>query len=634
MRRSICCTEPTAALAGEVNTWKFVYTTSTNLPKGTILLFDIGSKGRTTDWQTPNTDLKKNKNVIWAVLENKKVLQAKAIESAKHVVPQFEFILPQEVPAGKTITICMGCANAKQSATHGNMAQLTIQRRRPFMLYVDPTKKRKFEEPEMFSIDIKGNTLHAVRILAPSITVKNRRFDVVLRFEDEHGNLTSNAPADTLIELTHGNLRENLKWTLFIPETGFTTLPNLYFNEAGVYTIELKNMKTKEIFRSSPIKCLADEEKNLFWGSLHGESERFDSTENIESCLRHFRDEKSMNFYATSSFENSEETSNDIWKRICQNLEDFNEEDRFAAMLGFQWVGETGKEGVRQILFAKGEKPLLRKKESRSSTLKKIYRLFSPKECISIPSFTMAKGYHFDFKEFDPEFERVVEIYNAWGASDHVKKEGNTRPIEGDKKKGIEETAEGSIINALLANKRFGFVAGGLDDRGIYSELYDIDQAQYSPGLTAVLAESLSRNAIFEALYNRHCYATTGERIIVGLSIAGLPMGSEISTEKKPGLVINRHIVGYVAGTGPLKSVTLIRNAKALKTYTPKGNNLDFEYDDMAPLKDHVINTKDGKPPFVFYYLRVVQEDGHIAWSSPIWIDLIASSKQVVVKKK
>ena len=75
----------------------------------------------------------------------------------------------------------------------------------------------------------------------------------IVRFEDEFGNLTNNAPEDTLIELSHEHLRENLNWKLFVPETGFISLPNLYFNEAGIYTIQLVNSKTKEIFRSAPI---------------------------------------------------------------------------------------------------------------------------------------------------------------------------------------------------------------------------------------------------------------------------------------------------------------------------------------------------------------------------------------------
>ena len=626
MRRSICYCEPNTALAGEVNTWKFIYTTATALPKGTVLKFDLASKGRSIDWQTPETNLKSSSNLIYGLMPNGKMIPAKEIEIQDSFVPSFEFVLPQEIPLGANFTICLGALKEKDSAKKGNMAQLTIQRRRPFLLYIDPTGKRNYQEPEVFSFDIKGNTLHTVRVLAPSLTSKNRRFDVVLRFEDEYGNLTNNAPENTLIELSHENLRENLKWKLFVPETGFITLPNLYFNEPGVYTIELKNMQTKEVYRSSPIKCCASDEKTLFWGLLHGESERFDSTESIESCLRHFRDEKSLNFYATSSFENAEETPNEIWKVISQNVEEFDEEERFGVLLGFQWQGEPRREGVRQILYAKGEKPIMRKKDVRSSSLKKIYKLFSPKEILSIPSFTMGKGYEYDFEDFNPDFERVVEIYNAWGSSERTAKQGNLRPIQAMRKNGVFETQEGAILKALLANKRFGFVAGGLDDRGLYADFYDSDQQQYFGGLTAIMADQLSRAAIFEALFNRNCYATTGERIILGLTLAGKPMGSEMDTSQKPGLSINRHLSGYVAGTTNLQKVELIRNGEVLTTFKPDKHFLDFAYDDMTPIADVVIDAKDGKPPFVFYYIRVTQEDGNVAWSSPIWVDMTSAS--------
>ena len=49
MRRSICYCEPASALAGEVRTWKFVYTTASHLPKGAKLRFDLESRGRPID---------------------------------------------------------------------------------------------------------------------------------------------------------------------------------------------------------------------------------------------------------------------------------------------------------------------------------------------------------------------------------------------------------------------------------------------------------------------------------------------------------------------------------------------------------------------------------------------------------
>lgn len=635
MRRSICYCEPSIAPAGEVRNWKFVFAPSVNLPKGTKLKFDMQSKGRDIDWHVPSANLKNGKNVIFAQMENGKILQAKEIETPDSFTPDFEFVLPSALEAGSTLTIVMGSPKANEGAKNGTRAQTNAQRRRSFNLYVDPTGKGNYDEPEVFSIDIKGAELESIRILTPSFVARNKRFDVVVRFEDRYGNLTNNAHEDTLIELSHEHLRENLNWKLFVPETGFITLPNLYFNEPGIYTIRLRNSHTKETFQSCPIKCFSENTRHLFWGILHGESDRYDSTENIESCLRHFRDDKAINFYASSPFESIEETSNDIWKLITQNITEFDENDRFACFLGFQWPGVPKEEGVRQIIYLKDSKQILRRKEAKSSSLSKIYKSFSPKEIISIPTFTMGKGFEYDFANFDPDFERVVEIYNAWGSSECTKKEGNGRPIQTTGKTGIQESAEGAIQKALLRNCRFGFVAGGLDDRGIYSDFYEGDQEQYSPGMTAIICQEHSRSSIGEALYNRSCYATTGERIILGLHLAGIPMGSETSTAQKHGLRINRHLSGYVAGTTTLKSVEIIRNGKVIKTFDTDQYFLDFTYDDMTPIEKVVVDAKDKKPPFVFYYLRVTQEDGHMAWSSPIWVDFIPGSpvrKQLVTK--
>lgn len=626
MRRSICYCEPAQSMAGDISTWKFVYTPSIDLPKGTKLKFDLLSKGRPVDWESPSANLKNTSNVIYGLLENNKIIPAKEVLAKGALLPDYEFVLPAKIEAGGTFTIVIGSPKltAKELVTKGTQAQKNSQRRRAFNLYVDLSGKGKYDEPEVFTIDVRGNKLASIRLLTPSFVAKNKRFDITLRFEDEFGNLTNYAPPETLVELSYENLRENLNWKLFVPETGFINLPNLYFNEAGIYTIRLFNPKTKEVFRSSPIKCFAENNRNMFWGLLHGESERFDSTENIDSCLRHFRDEKALNFYAVSPFESSEDTPNEVWKVISQNVTEFNEDERFITFHGIQWAGQAKKEGIRQIVHFKDPKQALRKKESKLQTLDKLYKSASPKDFISIPCFTMGKGFEYDFKAFDPDFERVVEIYNSWGSSECAKKEGNSVPIESNGKKGIPESAEGSIQKALQNNCRFGFVAGGLDDRGFYADFFESGQEQYPPGLTAVIAPDYTRASIAEALYQRSVYATTGERIIVGLELAGQGMGKELSTVEKPGLLINRHLTGYVAGTSDLVKIEIIRNGKVIKTFEPEeGYSYDFAFDDMTSLDKVTLPSKDKRPPFVYYYLRVTQEDGHIAWSSPIWVDYI-----------
>ncbi len=623
MRRSICYCEPSTALAGETATWKFVYTTANPLPKGTKIRFDIETKGRPIDWQAPQTNLKEKKNLIWLeVPGHKEPLGATATQNGSPSAARFVFTLPCELKTGDGFFI-----HLQQSP-----CQKLVQRKKPFSLFIDPKGKGDFKDPETFHLDIRGNALSSLRILAPSIVSRNKRFDVIVRFEDIFGNLTANAPEGTLIDLSYQHLRENLNWKLFVPETGFIALPNLYFNEPGVYTIRLRNLQTNQTFFSPPIKCLPEGALNLYWGMLHGESDRVDAMENVDALLRHIRDDKALQFYSLSPFDSDEETSNEQWKSITQHIAEFNEDERFVAFAGFQWQGEAGEEGLRHFVYAKDGKPILRKKDTKNNSLKKIYKTNNPKEMISIPNFTMGKTTRYNFDDFNTDFERVAEIYNAWGSSECLHKEGNLRPIQGGKA-AIGESGEGSLVKALNRGRRFGFVAGGHDDRGCYSDCFSSGQTQYSPGLTAIMAKAHTRSALIEALQARSCYATTGERMVLGLHVAGFPMGSAIDTKTRPGLEFNRHLTGFCIGTKPLAEVSLIRNGQVIRALEYKDNLCEFAIDDGDLLGSIVLEGDQEQPPFIYYYLRAVQEDGHIAWSSPIWVDLTQRAPAMAIKK-
>jgi len=626
MRRSICYCEPSAALAGSTGNWKFIYTTATHLPKGTKLRFDLASQGSGLEWQVPQTNPKKKENLIWAEIQGKMLTATESGQPQKQTV-SYEFSLPAEVKPGETVSIHMGTLEHNPEKK-GNTCQKTVQRKRPFSLHIDPKGKGDYKDVEVFHLDVRGGPLKNIRIITPSLVHRNKRFDIIVRFEDMYGNLTCNAPEGTLIDLSYEHLRENLNWKLFIPETGFIALPNLYFNEPGIYRIQLRNMKTEETFFSPPIKCLPDAGLSLFWGMLHGESDRMSSKENVESLLRHIRDDKALQFFATSCFESEEETPNELWKTITQQAAEFNEEDRFVALLGFQWLGEPEEEGLRHFIHAKEGKPILRRKDTKNNSLKKIFKTNNPKELLSIPCFTMGKEVCYNFADFNPEFEKVAEIYNSWGSSECTAKEGNKRPIAGSRH-GISEAAEGSLIRALNQGCRFGFVAGGYDDRGCYSKLKSADQTEYSPGLTAILAKEHNRSSFIEALQARSCYATTGERMILGLQIAGQPMGSEVDTKSRPGLEFNRHITGYAIGTAPITEALLIRNGKPIHSFAIKDGRVEIAFDDTESLGGVCLETHADRPPFAYYYLRVTQKDGHMAWSSPIWVDLTARSAPI-----
>jgi hypothetical protein len=621
MARSICKTHPGITLAGHSGNWNFIFIPGTNLPEKTVLRFDILTDGEEGSWQLPVAAANIKLNCIWLTIgDEKKIIPKDVTEEGKTV---FDFTLNRGVKAGEELVITMGSFG--KSSEKKNTAQTYTQRRRPFYLYVDTKGKKVFpKEPEVFHLDIKGGELDNIRIIGPSIVARNDRFDLMLRFEDSFGNLTGYAPEDTLIELSYDQLRENLNWKLFIPETGYLSLPNLYFNDPGTYRIKLTNLKNKNIYHSPPIECTPDAGNSLYWGMLHAESKRYKEVEDVENSLRNFRDDHALQFYASSVFEDENSTPASDWKLLSSQIAQFNEEERFVSMLGFQWFGEPSTEGLRHFIYPKDNKPVLRMKDTKSNTLKKIYRSHTPKELLSIPCLTMAKGYSFNFKEFNPEFERVVEIFNNFGSSECSAKKGNPFPIRTKgRKSGMCETEEGSIQKALSKNCRFGFVAGGSDRRGPYKDTLENDQIEYTDGLTAVSAKDYSRDNLFQALYNRSCYATTGARIVVSFKIAGMPYGSELDTEMKPGLEYNRHIEVKVSGTEKIKEIIIYRNLEKFKVLENLENEHNFTVDDGDNIKNIALSSTDDRPNFIYYYMRVTQEDDSTAYITPIWIDHI-----------
>ena len=71
---------------------------------------------------------------------------------------------------------------------------------------------------------------------------------------------------------------------------------------------------------------------------------------------------------------------------------------------GVQWAGAAHKEGIQANCPFKEAKQLLSKKESKITSIDKLYKSATPKELISIPCFTMGKGFEYDFKNLGPRF--------------------------------------------------------------------------------------------------------------------------------------------------------------------------------------------------------------------------------------
>lgn len=66
-----------------------------------------------------------------------------------------------------------------------------------------------------------------------------------------------------------------------------------------------------------------------------------------------------------------------------------------------------------------------------------------------------------------------------------------------------------------------------------------------------------------------------------------------------------------IEGTAPVAKVEIIRNNTFVFSSQPGTASIEIHWADM-----------DAKPGESYYYVRVQQSDGQLAWSSPMWITL------------
>jgi len=123
-----------------------------------------------------------------------------------------------------------------------------------------------------------------------------------------------------------------------------------------------------------------------------------------------------------------------------------------------------------------------------------------------------AGGRPTNFAFHEPRVERLAEIHSTHG------------------------TSEWFFLDALRRGHRVGVTAGadGVSGRPGADHPGTRQIRNVRSGITAVYATDLTREGIWEALRARRTYATTGERILLSVTVDGQPMGSEFDTDGEP----------------------------------------------------------------------------------------------------
>ena len=124
---------------------------------------------------------------------------------------------------------------------------------------------------------------------------------------------------------------------------------------------------------------------------------------------------------------------------------------------------------------------------------------------------------------------------------------------------------------------------------------------------SCILAESNTRDGLFDAMKRRHAYAAT-DNILLDVRATGADgehiMGDVFTTAGPPKLTVR------AVGASALQEVVLIRDDRVIHSVQPQGTEAAFTFTDM--------DATPGKESY--YYVRAVQANRRLAWASPMWI--------------
>lgn len=176
----------------------------------------------------------------------------------------------------------------------------------------------------------------------------------------------------------------------------------------------------------------------------------------------------------------------------------------------------------------------------------------------------------------DPQVEPVAEIFQGL-------RESYERPNSRVKE-------EASLQYALHQGYKLGFIASS-------------DHLSTHMSYACVWAKEKTREALFDAIRARRTYAAT-DRIGLDVRIGEALMGEEAQVA---GETVTLSI--HAEGTAPITDIEIIRDGQVLDTLRPGTPLVETTFKDPAPL-----------PGKSYYYVRLLQDDGAIAWASPIWV--------------
>lgn len=454
----------------------------------------------------------------------------------------------------------------------------------------------------------------AIYITAPSFVQKGSSIFLEVSTVDRFGNPCKSLKEPIVIEID-GERPELLPLAFDYNGKAKVKIPPL---ATGTHRVSLIAGKM-EIGRSNPFIVVKDMPPlNYYWGDLHshtGISDAF-TTAGPEQAIEYAKNTAHLDFAAVT--DHGEPVwgcpiSELQWKKEIEAVELAHAPGKFVPFLGFEWTGSFPyeknwpvNEGHATVIFPDLAGTICRADMENCNSFEKLVSRVAPFSPLIFRHHVCASWAPVTFPKKKIDGMDVIEIFSSHGSCECV----DCPQLLPDRL----TTSENYVQAALLTGVKYGLIAG-TDNHHAQPGARSFPNKQKmildSGGMTCVLSDELTRKGVLTALRERRCYATTSSRIILRFSIDEIRMGGVLIRSGQGPLKVNFE----VHGTDRLQNITLFKGDlqkkkfTIAKTFEPEGFDFNSTWTDPMP------------PAMGLYYLRVIQQNGLMAWSSPIWIE-------------
>ena len=384
----------------------------------------------------------------------------------------------------------------KTYSSPGIRAQTFCENKFHFKLSVDPFATYKYFDLNYHTpIKILPTKPYKLKTIIPTINKKNKLIKINLIIEDLWGNPTFFIKDKKIIFHISNKSNFKINRTIIFKKNLNKITFTLKITEEGVFYFSFRNLKN--IIHNYAIFLVKEKYiYNYYWGDIHGQSGETIGTNLIKDYFNFAKNIACLD--VTCHQGNDFQIEDSFWYKINYYANKYNEDNKFVCFAGYEWSGNTGLGGDRNIIYKINNQSIYRSslvlinKSTVSTTTSNVAMLHQSllpnlKNVVSIPH--IGGRYSDIINYFNPKLEKSIEIHSAWG------------------------TFEWLLREAFNKNYKVGILANSDDHKGRPGSSYPGASMFGSyGGLTCFISKKLSRKNIFECLKKRKHYATTGNR--------------------------------------------------------------------------------------------------------------------------